>query len=193
LPRNLKQIIMEIKISTKTLLLILHVVSWIIFIGLSIEAAGILTRTVATLALSPDVAARFWKSVDLSELFRINESQFVTLSTIIIIVSILKSILFYCIIRVFLNKNLNFSSPFNVIFKKLILTLAYLSFGIGWFSSWGAKVTKQLSNNGLTLQDNEQLHIDGADVWLFMGVILLIVAYFFRKGIELQEENELTI
>lgn len=184
---------MEIKISTQTILKVLHVLSWIIFVGLCIEATGILVRTIATLALNPDDAAKFWRSVDLTQLYRFNESQYITLSSIIIITSYLKAILFYCIIRVFLNKNLNILAPFNNIFRNFILTLAYISFGIGFFSSWGAKLTDALSNSGLELQNNQQLQIDGADVWLFMGVILLVVAYIFKKGIELQQENELTI
>ena len=34
---------------------------------------------------------------------------------------------------------------------------------------------------------------EGADVWLFMGVILIIFAMIFKKGIEIQSENDLTV
>jgi hypothetical protein len=37
------------------------------------------------------------------------------------------------------------------------------------------------------------LHLGGADVWLFMGVILYIIAQIFKRGIEIQAENELTV
>ena len=184
---------MEIKIGTKTILLILHVILWIIFVGLAIDATGLLTKTIATLTLQPEDAAKFWRAIDLTEVYRFNETQYITLSCIVIIAAYLKVILFYSIIRVFQNKNFNIAAPFNEIFRKLILTLAYLSFGIGFFSSWGTKVVRGLSSNGLKLQDNEELHIDGAGVWLFMTVILFVIAQIFKKGIELQEENELTI
>jgi hypothetical protein len=39
----------------------------------------------------------------------------------------------------------------------------------------------------------QNLKFDGADVWLFMGVTLLIVAKIFKRGIELQTENDLTV
>lgn len=184
---------MEIKISTQTILRVLHVLSWIIFVGLCIEAGGILVKTIATLTLDPADAAKFWRSIDLTEVYQFNQSQYITLSSIIIIVAVLKAILFYCIIKVFLNKNLNISAPFNKLFRNFILTLAYLSFGIGFFSSWGIKLVNGLSDSGLQLQNIQELQIAGADVWLFMGVILLVVNYIFKKGIELQEENELTI
>lgn len=39
----------------------------------------------------------------------------------------------------------------------------------------------------------ENLKLGGSDVWLFMGVTLLIFAKIFKKEIELQTENELTV
>jgi len=32
-----------------------------------------------------------------------------------------------------------------------------------------------------------------ADVWLFMGAALFVIAQIFNRGIEIQRENELTI
>ena len=37
------------------------------------------------------------------------------------------------------------------------------------------------------------LKIAGGDVWLFMGVVLFVIAYIFKRGIELQEELDLTV
>lgn len=190
---NFKMIIMEIKIRSKTIFIILQIILWIIFVGLAIDGTGLLVKTIATLTLQPEDAAKFWRAIDLTNVYQFNETQYVTLSSIIIIVIFLKVILFYCIIRISLNKNFNITTPFNKTFRNFILTLAYLSFGIGFFSSWGIKVVRGLSSYGLKLQDNEELHIDGAGVWLFMTVILFVIAHIFKKGITLQEESELTI
>jgi uncharacterized membrane protein len=37
------------------------------------------------------------------------------------------------------------------------------------------------------------LKIGGADVWLLMGFVILVFAIIFKKGIELQSENDLTV
>lgn len=37
------------------------------------------------------------------------------------------------------------------------------------------------------------LHLDGADVWLFMAVILFIIGQVVKRGVEMQNENDLTI
>jgi len=43
------------------------------------------------------------------------------------------------------------------------------------------------------MPDTQHLHLGGADVWLFMGVILFVIAQIFKRGIEIQRENELTV
>ena len=39
----------------------------------------------------------------------------------------------------------------------------------------------------------QYLRLGGADVWLFMGVILFVLAQMFKRGIEIQSENDLTV
>jgi hypothetical protein len=43
------------------------------------------------------------------------------------------------------------------------------------------------------MPDTQFLRLGGADVWLFMAVVLFIIAQIFKRGIEIQSENELTI
>ena len=50
-----------------------------------------------------------------------------------------------------------------------------------------------LVKKGVNMPDIQYLHLGGADVWLFMGVILFVIAQIFKRGIEIQTENELTI
>ena len=64
---------------------------------------------------------------------------------------------------------------------------------IGLFSYWGAKHTQELVHQGVTMPELQQLRLAGADVWLFMGVVLLVFSQIFNRGIELQNENDLTV
>jgi hypothetical protein len=67
--------------------------------------------------------------------------------------------------------------------------------GIGLFSWWGNNFSKWLKRNGQTVltQTFENIKFEGADVWLFMAIILLIFGMIFKKGIELQSENDFTV
>jgi len=180
-------------IKTDYILKALHVLSWIIFIGLCIEAGGFITNTVATLMLGPEGAAKFWKQVDLTALYSYNQSHYVMLASIMIIATVLKALMFYFIVKIFHDKKFDLSKPFNEIMRRFVLMIAYLALGIGIFSFWGEKFVGQLVNEGVKLPDIMQLRLGGADVWLFMGVTLLVIAFIFKKGIEIQNENDLTV
>ena len=70
---------------------------------------------------------------------------------------------------------------------------AWLALGIGLFSFWGAKNTESFVAEGVNMPDIQHLNLGGADVWLFMGVALLVIGRVFKKGIEIQNENDLTV
>ena len=52
---------MEISITTNQTLKVLQVISWIIFIGLCIEAGGTTVNTVITLFINPRGVKKFWE------------------------------------------------------------------------------------------------------------------------------------
>lgn len=184
---------MEIKITTKQILKALHIFSWIIFIGLCIKAGGVLSNAFYVLVINPIGANNFWEGLDLSGLYHFDKSHFITITIKMCIVAILQTILFYLIVKILYNKKLNLTQPFNTEMKKLISNISYLSLGIGMFSYWGAKNTIWLMEQGVIMPDIQSLGLGGADVWIFMGIILLVIAQIFKRGIEIQAENDLTI
>lgn len=184
---------MEIKISTKTVLKILYVLAFIIFVGLCIEAGGFISNAVYTLAFNANLASHFWNQMDLSSLYNYDKGQFFTEIFLMSIVAVLKALLFYLIIKILEGKNLDFAQPFSKKVGSQISNLAYLTIGIGIFTSWGNKYTEWLSNKGIDMPSIQKLGLAGADVWLFMGVTLIVIAQIFKRGIEIQEENNLTI
>ena len=171
----------------------LQIVAWVIFIGLCIEAGGFLTNTIISSFFNPEAAKKFWSQLDLSGLYQYSQSRFIMITTIMVIASILKALMFYFIVKVFYDRKVDISKPFNDVAAKFIQKIAYLSIGIGIFSIWGTKLVNNLVNEGVKIPAIQYLRIDGADVWLFMGVILLVLARVFKKGIELQNENDLTV
>lgn len=107
--------------------------------------------------------------------------------------AILKAILFYVIVSVFYDKKFTISKPFNESMGRFLQTITYLAIGIGLFSLWGTENVKRIAGQGIKIPDLPSLSVDGADVWLFMGLILLVIAQVFKKGMEIQKENELTV
>lgn len=175
------------------LLIVLHILSWIIFVGLCIEAGGILFNMLYTLLYNPAGAANLWMKADLSGLYQFSQSHFVTLTAIMVIAAVLKAIMFYVIVKLFHEKKLDLTAPFNESFGKGLYNLAYLTAGIGIFCLWGTNFSGFIKAQGVELPSLQALRLGGADVWLFMCVALLVFARIFKKGITIQNENQLTI
>ena len=177
---------------TKIFLSLLYIIAWIIFVGLSIEAGGFITNSVFVLA-QPQAVPYLWQQVDLRDLLQYGHGFFFTLVTIISVVTVLKAILFYLIISILHNKQLTLEQPFTFIAQRFIIRIASLSLSIGLFSILGVKGAAWLSGQGVKMPDLQALHLSGADVWIFMSMALFVVAYIFKKGIELQTEQDLTV
>lgn len=183
---------METKTSTKRILKVLQVLSWIIFIGLCVEAGGIIFNIVYAL-FKPIVAKNFWNRTDLSELYVHDKGHFVVQTLLMAIVAIMKALIFYQIIKLFNDKRFNMAKPFQTGVINVVFNVAYLCLGTGLFSLWGIRYADWLKTQGVSMPDIQDLHIGGADVWLFMAVILFVIGQVFKKGNELQTENELTV
>lgn len=183
---------MEIKISTQQFLKVLYVVAWIIFIGLCIEAGGIIFNTFFALFINPKNASTMW-GMDLGDLYQNDSGRFLMLTCYMIITSLMKALMFYLIVKVLHDKKLNLVQPFNTAVARFIAHVAYLAIGIGIFSLWGIKYADWLLQQGIVLPETRHLGLAGADVWLFMGIVLLVIAQIFKRGIEIQDEHELTV
>jgi hypothetical protein len=181
------------KTRTKLVLQILHVLSWIIFIGVCIEAGGFISYAFFTQVLNPANAKHVWQQVDLSALYQYDRGYFFVETLLMSIVAVMRACIFYLIIKMLHDKKLNLSQPFNKAVERFIFKVAYLALFIGMFSWWGVKYAEWFVKQGVKMPDIQYLRLGGADVWLFMGVILFVIAQVFKRGIEIQTENELTV
>jgi hypothetical protein len=184
---------MEIKITTKQVLKVLLILSWVIFIGLCVEAGGILFNAFYVFFINAQGATNFWNKMNLSSLYNFDSGQFITVTICMSIVAILKALLFYLIVKILHDKKLDVVQPFNNEMKRFISNVAYIAISIGIFCYWGSKYTKWLTSKGVMMPDLQSLGLEGGAIWLFMGITILVIAQIFKRGIEIQTENDLTI
>ena len=90
----------------------LHIVAWIIFVGLSIDAGGLIVNFIFSI-YKPEFVQNLYQKLDLSELYNSNKWVFFGIYSFILFISLLKAHLFYMVIR--LLSTLNLSKPFNSI------------------------------------------------------------------------------
>jgi DUF2975 family protein len=181
------------KISTKQVLKILTVLSWIIFIGVCIEAGGSIFSAFYTLVINSINARTYWAQNDLSGLYAYGREHFFTETLLISIASVMKACIFYLTIKILHDKKLNLSQPFNKEVRLFIIRISCFAFAIGIVTWGGVVYTDWLVKQGVKMPDTQHLRLGGADVWLFMSVTLFVIAQIFKRGIEIQSENELTV
>jgi hypothetical protein len=171
----------------------LYVLAWIIFVGVCIEACGFIFNTLYVLFINSAGAKSFWEGMDLSDLYKWDRGYFFVETSLMCIVAIMRAIMFSLIVKNLHGKNLDMSQPFNNKVRRFILLVAYLSLGIGIFSRMGVGYAELFVRQGVKMPDTQYLRLGGADVWLFMSVTLFVIAQIFKRGIEIQTENELTV
>lgn len=184
---------MEIKITNRQLLRVLYILSWIIFIGIGIDAGGIISNTVYWLIDKPESAHYVWVKADLLDLYNSDPGYFVVICTIMSIVAVLKFVMFYLVVRMLHDGAQQFSRPFNKEVERFLTNIAAIAFAIGIFCSMAGKMSIWLVGNQIEMPTLESMELGGADVWMFMGVTLFIIVQLFKRGVEMQAENDLTI
>jgi nanoRNase/pAp phosphatase (c-di-AMP/oligoRNAs hydrolase) len=177
--------------SSKTDFLIkgLKIVSWIIFIGLCIETGAFLFNYVFSL-FKPIATQNLYKGLNLSQLYNQSKTSYTFLFSFLIIISVLKAYIFYIIIKLF--QKLNFVKPFSNDISQLISKVSYCIFSVGLIGLIAHQYTKQLIQKGFNVNEVENYWNDSG-AFLMMAAIVFVIAHIFKKGMELQNENDLTV
>ena len=176
--------------STNRMLTILNILSWIVFIGLSLFTGSILFNIIFTLFINPIDAKYFQSDMDMSYLYSYGKGHFATVTLLMALAAALTAYLFYLIIKAL--KALNLVQPFSNEVGWYILRIAYVALLIGALSWVGIGYTSWLPAPSVRLPEMHN-YLGGADVFLLLGLILFVIAQIFKKGIEIQSENALTV
>lgn len=168
----------------------LYVIAWTIFVGLCIEAGALIFNLFFHL-YNPEMIKNLYQKLDLIELYKVSKSAFYNVYSFILIISILKAVLFYTVIS--LMHKMNLSKPFSKFVGKQISIISYYSFSIGILIYIAKEVfANNLNHHGFVVA-NLNRFFGGSEGFIFMGAIIHIIAQIFKRGVELQEENDLTV
>lgn len=170
-------------------LMLITVVIWSIFIGLCIQAGAMLFTFVYSL-FNPLVAQNLYEGLNLSALREQNIWYYGGILSIVLFIAGQKAYLFYLMIRVFLKINL--VHPFSREVSKLITSISYAAFQIGVAIILASGVFKGMVKRGYELDRVPQIVGNGFE-FLLMAALLIAIGMVFKRGVEMQEESELTV
>ena len=169
--------------------IVLHIVAWIIFVGLCIEAGALIVNFVFSI-FKPEMVNNLYQKMDLSKLYNRSQWVFYGMYSFVLFISILKCILFYIVIMLLLK--LDLEKPFNVFVSTQITRMSYLTLSIGLVSHIAREIGRNLQHQGYEIEPLNQFWVD-SQAFILMAAVVYIIALIFKKGVELQSENELTV
>lgn len=168
---------------------VVKIVAWLIFVGLCIEAGGLIVNFFFSL-FKPEFVGNLYQKLDLSQMYKESKMAFFGVYSFILFISILKVWLFYTVIKLVHKMDLN--KPFNSFVSKQISQISYFTISIGLLSHIAREIVKTLMHHGFVPENLNQFWVD-SQAFILMGAVIYIIAVIFKKGIELQNENDLTI
>lgn len=167
----------------------LNIVTWAIFVGLCIESGGLIVNFIFSLC-KPEFVQNLYQKLDLSEMYKSSKWAFFSMYSFILVISILKAVLFYVVIR--LVSKINLTKPFSNFFSRQIYLMSYYTFSIGILSYISRETTKHLQNRGYFIGTLNQLLAD-SQAYILMAAVIFVIATIFSRGVEIQNENDLTV
>src|SRR5690606_11828914 len=108
----------------------------------------------------------------------------------ILFISTLKAYLFYLVIR--LVSTLNLSRPFNNDVANLITKNSYLIFSIGLISYVARQIVKSFQHQGINTAPVNTF-CAYSQAYILMAAVVYVIATIFSRGVEIQNENDLTV
>ena len=167
----------------------INVIFWLIFLGFCVLSGTLVFNYIFSL-FKPIATHNLHLGLDLSELYLKSETVYSFVMITIIAISILKAYLIYVVVS--LLRKLNLIKPFSCEVSATISKITNFTFIIGIACLMTYFIFNKLSESGFNVGLVKRYCNDG-DAYIVMSAILFVIALVFKKGIELQNENDLTV
>ncbi|MGC4099734.1 DUF2975 domain-containing protein [Ferruginibacter sp.] len=178
------------KAGTKQILTVIHILAWVVFIGLCIKTGALLYSTFVSLFINEAAIHKLYMELNLADLYHFDKGYYILIMLLIIFLSALKAFIFYLVIKIFLKINL--VHPFSKEVYKLITAISIVGLTIGLFAISASNYTDWLIKKGVHFPAMQE-YVGGGSEFIFFAGIIFFIAQVFKRGMEIQTENELTV
>ena len=173
------------KTKTTKVLTVLKVLAWMAFIGYLVQCG----RQIISFGVSffnPEAVKNIY-GMSFYDLYKYSQPYFVYAMSFLIALSAMHGYVWYRVAK--LLTDLNLQDPFS---RNVARALEEI--GIQLLGIWIVSVIAQQSVGWIARHSN--IHLDkfhAVHEYLFIAGIVYIISQVFKRGIEIQEENELTV
>ena len=172
------------KSNTEKLLTVMNILAWIVFIGLLIKAGAILISYLVSIG-NPQAAKNLYMGMDLYAYRQQSFGNYSFVAGYKVLLYITQA--YIAFLMTSLLSKLNISRPFNADVIKLMQKICYSILCV-WLVAMVNNIHVGIleKNYGLVAT-----YISGDSI--FLAGIVYVLAQMFKRGLEIQSENELTV
>jgi hypothetical protein len=176
---------MKAKTRTEQILQVMHILAWVAFVALLIESGAILV-SYGISSVNPEAARNLYRGLNLHNLRVFNFWHYTMTVSFVVALAGMKAFVAFLAIKTLSKVNLE--NPFKIEVAIILEKIGYVLFGT-WFIA-------MLSNahTGWLLKKTGELHgnwVSGE--FIFMAGLVFIISQVFKRGVEIQSENDLTV
>jgi hypothetical protein len=172
--------------TTLTIFKVMHVIFWVLFIGLCFKTVAILISFLVSLFIGSDSAKIVPFGIEPFDLPASGRWYYMLIISFMIAITALKAYIAYLVVRIF--SNFNFSRPFSREITSLISKISYVALETGVIALIANGYSEWLVKRHVTVPVNW-----GSGEILFFAGVIYIIAIVFERGTELQTESDLTV
>lgn len=173
-------------VKTKRILTIMHVLAWVVFVGLMVQSGAIVFGYIYSL-INPHMAGKLYTGLNLFELRQSDLVQYTIAMFFLALTPGLKAYIAFAVIKTLSNVNLQ--NPFTMATVNKLESISYDLVVI-----WGVRILQNVHRE-VWLKD---LQVDiGTTGYsgetLFIAGLVFVISQVFKRGVELQSESDLTV
>lgn len=178
---------MEIKAKTRTeqILTVMRILAWVAFIGLMIEAGAILV-SYGVSCVNPEGARNLYKGINLYNLRQFNFWHYTLSVSLMVALLCMKAFVSFLAIKALSKVSL--ANPFKIEVARILERISYVLFG-----TWLFAMMKDAHTRWLVNLTGELFGDWTSGEFIFMAGLVFIISQIFKRGVEIQSENDLTI
>jgi hypothetical protein len=170
---------------TENILAFMNVLAWIAFIGLLVKAGALLV-SFGVSVVKPEAAKNLYEGLDMSAIRDYSLWHYVGRVSMLVLSVGMQAQIAYMLTQV-LSK-IKLVNPFTMEVAQMLEKMSYVILG-AWAVTTMANAHAQWLYKRLELPREDLMSTE----FIFLAGIVFVIAQIFKKGVELQSENELTV
>jgi hypothetical protein len=163
----------------------LNILAWLAFIGFSIKSGAILISFVVSF-LNPEAAGNLYNGLNLQQLRQFSLWHYIAQVSFLLVASILGAFVWYMVIRII--SKINLENPFAIEVAQKLEKISYVL-----FAAWLVEMLNLGHVSWMLEITGIKYGSESSGGFLFMAGLMFIISQVFKRGVEIQSENELTV